>query len=77
MKKKPEPPTTAMKPIKVGQKIFREWCAEFGAVVDVEMAANLVKRIEAVIIAERETARCLIKTIHKICWSRSSHTRPA
>lgn len=53
MKRKPEPPQTSLTPIKVGQKIFREWCVEFGAVVDVHMAADLVKRIEAAIIAER------------------------
>lgn len=52
-KKKPEPPQNSLTPIKVGQKIFREWCAEFGAVVDVHMAADLVKRIEAAIVTER------------------------
>lgn len=43
-----------MKPIKVGQKIFREWCAAHGACVDVAMAADLVRRIEAAIIEERK-----------------------
>jgi hypothetical protein len=44
---------TMMKPIKIAQKIFRDWCAYHGAVVDVPMAADLVKRIEAAIVAER------------------------
>jgi hypothetical protein len=51
--KKPRPIQSEMKPIKVGQLIFREWCAEFGAVLDVHMAADLVKRIERAIVTER------------------------
>lgn len=43
----------ALKPIKIGQKIFGEWCQSFGAMIDVNMAADLVKRIEAAIVAER------------------------
>lgn len=42
------------KPKKVAQRIFREWCSAHGAVVDVEMAADLVRRIEAAIIEERK-----------------------
>jgi hypothetical protein len=40
-------------PKKIGQTIFREWCAHFGAVVDVQMAADLVTRIAKAIEAER------------------------
>jgi hypothetical protein len=40
-------------PKKIGQTIFREWCTRFGAVVDVEMAADLVARIARAIEAER------------------------
>jgi hypothetical protein len=36
-----------MKPRKIAQEIFRAWCAEWGVVVDVEMAADLVNRITA------------------------------
>lgn len=43
----------AMSPLKVGQKIFGEWARSHGTAVDVCMAADLVKRIEAAIIAER------------------------
>jgi len=45
--------TTDMVPKKVGQKIFREWCAEHGTVVDALMAADLVLRIAAAIELER------------------------
>jgi hypothetical protein len=46
-------PTTDMTPFKVGQEIFRDWCTNHGVVVDVEMAADLVRRIGAAIAAER------------------------
>lgn len=48
--------TTEMKAFKAAQQIFREWCLEHGAVVDVEMAADLVRRIKTAIDAERERA---------------------
>ena len=41
----------------IAQAVFRDWCASYGAVVDVEMAAGLVLRIEAAIIADRERQR--------------------
>lgn len=44
------------RPLQIGQRIFREWCAYHGAVVDVEMAAGLCKRIEAAIIEERRVS---------------------
>lgn len=43
----------AMPPIKIGQKILREWCGSHQAVMDPSMAADLVKRVEAAIVAER------------------------
>ena len=42
-----------VKPIKIAQVIFRDWCARYGAVVDVEMAAALVRMIAYAIEAER------------------------
>jgi len=38
--------------LKAARRIFREWCMEHGAVVDVEMAADLVRRIKTAIDAE-------------------------
>jgi hypothetical protein len=40
-------------PKKIGQTIFREWCARFGATVEVHMASDLVARIAKAIEAER------------------------
>ncbi len=42
-----------VKPRKIAQAIFRDWCARFGAAVDVEMAAALVDMIAFAIEAER------------------------
>jgi len=45
----------AMSPRKVGQKFLQDWCGAqgFGAYLPVEMAADLVDRITAVVEAER------------------------
>lgn len=43
----------AMAPAKVAQGLFRDWCGVHGTVVEIGMAADLVRRIEAVIVAER------------------------
>lgn len=56
-------PEKRQKPLKIGQKIFREWCAYHGAIVDVEMAAGLCKRIEAAIIEERRGAADMLATL--------------
>ncbi len=44
----------AMKPLKIAQKIFRDWCGSNMVVMDAMPAADLVKRIEAAIVAERQ-----------------------
>ncbi len=44
-----------IKPRKIAQAIFRDWCARFGVVVDVEMAAALVDMIAFAIEAERKS----------------------
>ena len=42
-------------PEKVGQKVLREWLGAqgFGAAIDPMAGADLVRRIEAVVVAER------------------------
>jgi hypothetical protein len=35
--------------------LFRDWCSEYGALVDVEMAAGLVRRVTELLL--RETAQ--------------------
>lgn len=42
-----------LKPLKVAQKLFQDWAASHLAVFDPEMAADLVKRVEWAIVAER------------------------
>lgn len=45
----------AMTPIKVAQKLFRDWAGANLAVLDIPLAADLVKRVEAIIKAERQS----------------------
>lgn len=59
--------TTEMAPKRVSQKIFREWCAEHGIVVDVLIAADLVSRITAAIELER-TMCALAHTVWSPEW---------
>lgn len=52
-KKKPPKPQNELTPLQVGQQVFRDWCQEVGAVVEVSAAAMLVTKITTAITYER------------------------